>query len=162
MSWTYSGSPGSSPLDTVRFLVQDTEVTDQLLTNEEINFVITTWSPLYDSLFLAAAMCAEALAAKFAREVAVSGDGVSVGVQDLQQKYDSLATSLRDMHKQAVGAGVVGDFAGGTIFSDYFDSTIKPLSFGKGMTDNPRAGQQDFGGTSTYPGDAYPEYADWR
>ena len=51
---------------------------------------------------------AEKLAAKFAREVNVSGDGTSVGVEALQSKYEQLAVSLRDEHKARYGAGQFG------------------------------------------------------
>jgi hypothetical protein len=40
MTWTYSGNPGASVLDEVRFLIQDTDTTDQLLSNEELNYLI--------------------------------------------------------------------------------------------------------------------------
>ena len=41
MSWTYSGDPASSDLDTVRYLVQDTNVRDQLAMNEDIAYELS-------------------------------------------------------------------------------------------------------------------------
>lgn len=155
MSWSYSGSPGSSQLDTVRFYLQDTDITDQLLQDEEITFVISSWINIYPDLYWAAAECAEVISAKFAREVAVAGDGVSVGIQELQNKYEQLAANLRQRHKDSAVAPNDDFFDAGTIFDNYFDPTIQPLSFGKRMHDNRRAGQQDFGGE--IPGyDPYP------
>lgn len=158
MSWTYSGDPSASDLDEVRFYLQDTDTTDQLLSDEEIQFVIDAWYENVGSNLWAASVCAENIAAKFTREVNVSADGVSVDVSSLQQKYNDLATSLRDQHKSRYGAAG-GPMAGGTLFDDYFDSTIKPLSFGKGMHDNIRGGMQDFGGEYVYPLPEYPEDA---
>ena len=146
MTWTYSGDPSASDLDEVRFMLQDTDTTDQLMPDEEIQFVIDKWAGVVGSNIWAAAICAETLAAKFAREVSVSGDGVSVAVQDLQDKYDRLAASLREQHKTFAGSGENGAIGNGTIFDTTPDASIKPLSFGKGMHDNLRAGQQDWGG----------------
>lgn len=162
MSWTYSGSPGSSDLDTVRFYVQDTDSADQFISDEELQYLIDVWAPIYGSLIFTAAVVADVIASKFARDVTVSGDGVSVGAQELQNKYEQLGSSLRAMHKDMVGAGAgMSAFAGGTIFDDLFDQTIKPLSFSKGMHDNRRAGQQNYGGSNQSPPDSpYPYYAD--
>lgn len=160
MTWSYSGDPSASDLDTVRFHLQDTDESDQLLPDEEIQFVIDQWEPVTGSLVYAAAVCADRLAAKFAREVSVSGDGVSVGVESLQTKYEQLAMRLRQEYKDFVGTGGAPT-AGGTIFGEEFDPTIKPLSFGKGMHDNLRAGSQDYAGKGKQSGwdNGYPEDA---
>ena len=41
MTWTYSGNPSSTERDAVRFLVGDTDTNDQLLSNEEIDYLVT-------------------------------------------------------------------------------------------------------------------------
>jgi hypothetical protein len=140
MAWTYSGDPADSDLDEVRFYVQDIDPEDQLLTDESIEFLIARWTPVYGSNIMVAAMAAEALAARFAREVSYSADGVSVGVQDLQDKFDRLASSLRDQYKQYDIGG--GPDVGGVMWSDYKDPLIKPTLFAVGMNDNPLAGNQ--------------------
>lgn len=155
MSWNYSGDPADSDLDAVRFHIQDTDPDDPLMSDEEIEFLIDKWKPVYDSLLYTAAICAETLASKFAREVNVSGDGTSVGVEALQSKYEQLAVSLRDQHKEYAGVGGAPK-VGGTLFNDYFDASIKPLSFGKGMNDNPEAGNQDYGGMRAAPNEYFP------
>ena len=156
MSWSYSGDPSDSNLDEVRFWLQDTDSTDQLLTDEEIEFVIAAYAESVGSNLFAAAVCAESVAAKFAREVNVSADNVSVSIQDLQQKYENLALSLRDQYK-AKQAGAL-PLAGGMLYNEYPDTTVKPLSFGKAMHDNVRGGRQDYGGAAfQYPD--YPEDA---
>ena len=152
MSWTYSGAPGSSDLDQVRFYVQDTDPARQLLTNEEISFLIAQWSDAVNSPLYVAAVAAEVIAAKFVPEVNVSGDGISVDQGSLQQRYNDLASSLRDQYK-ALYQNQGPDLS--TILLDEFpDTTIKPLSFGVGMHDNVWAGQQNYGGEKfpVYPG----------
>jgi len=41
MTWTYSGNPANSSSDAVRFLIGDTDTTDQLISNEEIAYLVT-------------------------------------------------------------------------------------------------------------------------
>ena len=40
MAWTYSGDPGSSDRDKLRFISGDVDITRQLWTNEELDFVL--------------------------------------------------------------------------------------------------------------------------
>lgn len=146
MGWSYSGDPADGGVDEVRFLVQDTDSRDQLITDEEIEYLIAKWAPVYGSPLMTASMVAEAIAAKFAREVSYSADGVAVGVQELQTKYDQLASSLRDQYKQYdIGSGPVVE---GVLWSDGSDPTVKPTIWATGMHDNVRAGQQDYGDNS--------------
>ena len=49
MTWSYSGNPGSSLLDEVRFLIQDTDTDDQLLSNEELNYLVTAYIDPYSA-----------------------------------------------------------------------------------------------------------------
>lgn len=140
MTWSYSGDPSDSDLDAIRFFVQDTDSEDQFISNEEIEFLIDLWNPVYGNNMMIAAMVAEAISAKFAREVSYSADGVAVGVQELQQKYDALAASLRDQYKQYdIGAGTMVE---GVLYSDGDDPMVRPTLFALGMNDNPRAGSQ--------------------
>ena len=145
MTWTYSGDPAASDLDAVRFYVQDTRADFPLLTDEEIDYVLAAWQPIYDSILYTSAVCAEVIASKFAREVSVSADGVSVGANELQQKYKTLAEDLRDQWKNLGSAG-----AGAEIPSDAFagwDDSISQTVFALGIHDNPWAGRQEYGGT---------------
>lgn len=152
--WSYSGDPSDGGVDEVRFLVQDTDPNDQLISDEEIEYLVNKWMPVYGSALMTAAMVAEAIAAKFAREVAYAADGVSVGVQELQSKYDQLAASLRDQYKQYdIGAGPI---LSGVMYSDAPDPTVKPTLWAIGMNDNVRAGKQDYGSES-HDGTTYPE-----
>lgn len=49
MTWTYSGDPGASALDEVRFLIQDTDQDDQLLSDEEIEYLIDVYVDPYSA-----------------------------------------------------------------------------------------------------------------
>lgn len=105
MSWTYSGDPGTSALDAVRFWMQDIQEQRQLLQNEDINYLLNTWMPSVQSVIFVAAVGCEVVAARYADEVQVSADGVSVSVGDLQQKYMTLAEQLRDQWDEVVVPG---------------------------------------------------------
>lgn len=98
MSWTYSGDPFSSELDSVRFLLGDTDTTDKLpISDEEVTWLL---SENNDNVYFAAAAAAEQVAGQFAREVPYAADGVSYGGDELQNKYMSLAAQLREEGKR--------------------------------------------------------------
>jgi hypothetical protein len=65
MTFTYSGNPGASALDEVRFLIQDTDSNDQLLSNEEINYLLS----VYTDPYLTAISCVTTLIAQASRVV---------------------------------------------------------------------------------------------
>lgn len=143
MTWTYSGNPGSSDLDETRFYIQDVEETFQLLSDEELNFLLDKYMPVYGSTLAVGALACEILAARFAREVNVSADGVSVSTGDLMARYNDLAASLRDQYKELGSGGLAATLD--AMFSDVSLFEIEPLVFGIGFMDNYRAGQQDYG-----------------
>ena len=97
MTWSYSGNPASSNRDSVRFLIFDTDTNDQLLSNEEIDYVLTKETNVH----MAAAMCAEALAAKFARDIDRSVIGMSANPSRRPEFYLDLADRLRDQVGQS-------------------------------------------------------------
>lgn len=176
-NWTYGGkldatqnaSPTDySPLDEVRFLVQDTDPAVRLLADAEINYLIAQWignyvpssvpdqagqwqNGAYDHPLMAAHACALRIAAKFAGIPQISADGVAVNIGDLQARYESLATALKDEYERVSQTGADIDLAN-IMWSDQLDPTIRPTTFGIGMNDNPLAGQQDFGGLQDWPG----------
>ena len=53
------------------------------------------------------------------------------------------------MYKNENAGG--GPDVGGILWEDTYDPTLAPLSFWRGMHDNVRAGQQDFGGGAVPP-----------
>ena len=100
--------------------------------------------PTYQSVVYVAAVAAETVAARFAREVTYSADGVSLGTNELQQKYNDLAASLREQYRAGSVAG--NPDVGGIMVGEELDDSIKPLVWSVGMNDNRRAGQQEYGG----------------
>ena len=150
MTWSYSGDPSTSDKDAVRFYISDIDQELPLLQDEDIDFLLKRWMPVYKSLLLTAAVCCEIIAGKFARQVSVNADGVSVGIGELQNKYNELAASLRDQYKmEQQGTPLLP----GVMYDPTWDPTIKPTRFGVGFTDNYLAGQQDYG---DYDPSGYP------
>ncbi len=95
MAYTYSGDPAASDLDNVRNKLGDVDPDDTdtwLLSDEEIEAEIAT----YDNLFLAAAECAENIAARFARKVTFSIGRKSKQMSDLSEHFYKLAEKLRE------------------------------------------------------------------
>lgn len=85
MTWSYSGDPGSSILDEIRFLIQDTDTNDQLLSDEEITYLSTEYGDPYSSAIAAVL----ALIGKAARS---SEESKKVGDLSLTRKFgDRLA-----------------------------------------------------------------------
>lgn len=153
MSWTYSGDPKTSDRDAVRFWTGDVDTTRELLSDQELDFLLT--SP-YDSVLLAAAAACEVIAGRYAGEVSVSTDGTSVAVSELQNKYEQLALSLRDQYKNEA-SGL--PFEASSMWPVEHDPSIKPLNFGIGFMDNAEAGSQSFGDYDPSSDPFYPEGA---
>ena len=151
MSWTYSGDPTTSQLDEVRFYTQDVVEARQFLQDQEINYLLDTWYDTTGSVIFVSAVACTVIAAKFASEVSVSADGVSVSSSELQQKYTTLAETLRNQAKQQLDDGVASGL--NELWTLAVDDGLDPLMFGIGFNDNYEAGRQDYGDYSG--GDAY-------
>lgn len=108
MTASYSGNPAGSELDEVRFLLSDTDVTDALMTDSEINFLLDTNG---QSALQAAILGAEILSGRFARLAGVTrriGDLTVAQSQSGQAaEYRALAGDLRKRALAQSGAGVV-------------------------------------------------------
>lgn len=140
MTYSYSGDPTTSPLDEIRFLLQDVDTTDQLFSNEEILYYIAKMTDVNGSTFKTAANLAETAAARFAREVSISSDGTSISAEQLQQKYEELAVRLRAQSVEMDASGL-GPIVGGNNWDDWFFGGKK--IFRMRANDNNRAGRQD-------------------
>lgn len=109
MAWTYS--PEELGLETpeerknsVRFLVGDTDTTDQQIQDEEILFALDRTN---GNIYAAAAFSAEGIAAKFARLVTSEVDRtLRVRYSDMQAQYRALAKDLREQSMRLGGLGV--------------------------------------------------------
>ena len=139
MSWTYSGDPGYSDRDAVRFLMQDTDSSDQLTTNEEIDWILSTQPNVY----LAAARALRTLAVKFSDQgTSKSVGGLSISYSERGSKFLETARALESSAKRGVTA-VIRPYSGGISKADKeaneADSDwVKPWA-SYGMHDNPGA-----------------------
>lgn len=141
--WSYSGDPASSDKDEVRFYTQDVIEQRPLLQDEEIQFLLIEWLEQMGSILFVAATACEIIAAKFAAEVSVSADGVSVSSGDLQQRYMNLAEQLREQAHIKLDDDVSMGLE--ELWDVGLDAGIDPLMFGIGFHDNWEAGRQDYG-----------------
>lgn len=136
MTWTYSGDPGASDLDQLRFTIGDTDTTDQQLTDEELNYLLTDRG----SVAGAAVSALHALIAKYTRLV-------DQRTGDIDIKYSQLLQGYRDLLAQITSVGglasIVPDniYAGGISESDKEtveqDTDRVAPQFSLGMHDNP-------------------------
>jgi len=92
MTFTYSGDPSTSTRNYVRFLLNDTDSTDALFSDEEINYVITEWS---GDAYEAARELAEILIARFAR--LADSTSKSVGDISVSESYSSKITHYKEL-----------------------------------------------------------------
>lgn len=95
MAWTYSGNPGASDLDLIRFLIQDTDSQDQLLSNEELLYL----DGIYGDAYAAAIAAVTALIAKGSRVESESKSvaGLSLSIQSgaRVQQWETLIKYLQ-------------------------------------------------------------------
>jgi len=135
VTWTYT-DPSDGPKDAVRFIVGDIDTDDQLVSDEEIFFLLDEFSDVY----VTAASVAEAIAAQFAREITHSGDGLSFSGSDLHKHYMDLAERLRQLAKRRKRAGA-GPYVGGISWAEREaadkDSDKIPTAFRSHMHDHP-------------------------
>lgn len=113
MSWTYSKNPLSSDRDAVRFKIGDTNSDDQQLSNEEITYLLTT----YTSVEKAAVEAARTLIAKYARLVDKTVGDLSISYSQRLAAYKDLLTTL-ETGMLTSGALVAAPYAGGLTHSD--------------------------------------------
>jgi hypothetical protein len=159
MTWTYGGNPGSNARDGIRFLIGDTDTSDQLLSDEEIAWVnnqVTGSDTSTDSLYTVAYRCMVAIASKFSRlaDQAVGDMRVS-----MSQKAKGAREQAKELKRLAESeGGTPTPYAGGISVSDKeidLDNSdlVKP-SFSQGQFAN----TSDYGaGPSTAPGNMLDE-----
>lgn len=111
MTWTYSGNPSSSTRDEVRFLVGDTDTTDQLVSDEEIAYSVAE----QPTTMLAAALVAQSIASKFARKADKSVGDLSIAYSQQAKAYQDLEKRLRET---AARRGSAAPYCGGISVSD--------------------------------------------
>lgn len=95
MTWTYSGDPGASALDEVRFLIQDTDTADQLLSDEELAYLIAAYDDAYGAAVAAVGILI-ATASRVVEESKTVGDlSLSVKSGARLAQWQALMDSLK-------------------------------------------------------------------
>ena len=118
--WHYSGDPSTSNRDNVRFRVGDTDITDGLVSDEEIDFALTESS----SVYAAAAFVCDHIAARFSREADKSvsasvGQSVTHHLSQRAAAFRALAKALR---QEGSAATVGAPYCGGISIADKADN----------------------------------------
>jgi hypothetical protein len=127
MSFSYSGNPGTSPRDQVRFLIGDVTATPQSLQDAEVDYLLSQYPTSTEQ---AAAAAAEAMADRYAGLSATSkrvGDlSLSYDYAGTGTRFTAIARRLRQKH-WGLGVALMADES--------------EKSFAVGMDDIPRLGQ---------------------
>ena len=125
MAWTYDVTTNRGK---VRFMVGDTDTTDQLLTDAEVDFLLGEEGNNY----LAAASAAKAIAAKYSRQADRTVGDLSINASQRAEAYLTLAIEL-----EVKGRGFGVPFAGGVSIASkqgYEESTdLMPPRFYRGL-----------------------------
>jgi len=108
MAFTYGGDPSNSNREAVRFWCGDTDSSDQLLADAEIDYILT----LESKVIQAAATACEMIASKFAREADTKNGALSVKASQRAAAYEKRASLLRSKTNREVEV-----FAGGLTVS---------------------------------------------
>ena len=133
-SWSYiSTAPFSSSMSEIRLRIGDTSSSNTFLMDEEIQGVVDNTG---GGNTMAAAVCADIIAATVARKVSISEGAFSASLQMQYQHYRSLAKRLR--LEARTGSGVVygGGMSAADVSSVESDSNRVKPSFEIGQFDS--------------------------
>jgi hypothetical protein len=138
MTFTYSGDPSTSTRNYVRFLLNDTDSTDALFSDEELNYVISEWS---GDAYNAARECAEILIARFSR--LADSSSKSVGDISVSESYSSKVTHYKELAesllRRQMRKSPPKPFANAQALKSTNDRIVDDFNtdFYVGITDNP-------------------------
>lgn len=127
MAWTYDPTnlgtaTLAEQLDSVRFLVGDTDTNDQQVQDEVIAFALEQFN---GNIYSSAAFVARGIAAKYSRLVDTDLDGqLAESYSQLQKHYKDLAKEL-EMQSLTNSAGL-GFSAGGINVSEMYTARLDP------------------------------------
>ena len=113
--------------DKIRLLVGDTDDDHQMLADNEIAFFLAQNG---DDLYMTAAMCCEAIASKFARDVDYRFSTMWQNASEAYDHYKDRAETYRAL--QATQSAVIPAFQSGPGMDEEY-----PEIFWYGMNDNP-------------------------
>jgi hypothetical protein len=143
VAFTYGADPANSDRDAVRLLIGDTDSADQLLQDSEVDYFLGLFGTSGSARVRPAAIrSCDAIAAKFARQVDTTNQGLSVGASKRMEHYQALASELRA--QQGTEATV---FLGGSSYSEAQtldqNSDLIPPAFRRGQDDYNRPEDYD-------------------
>lgn len=119
MAWTYGGDPASNARDAIRFLIGDTDTTDQLLNDDEIAWVnneVTGSDTATTGLYDVSYRCCLIVASKFSRMADKSVGDLRVDMSQKAKGYRDQASELKEL---AAREGLVPTpYLGGMTISD--------------------------------------------
>ena len=141
MTWSYSGDPGASSLDELRFILGDTDESDQQLSDEELLFLLREHG---GSAPTAAIGACRRLVAKYTRCVDQKTGDIDIKYSSRVSQYEQLLAHLRAGLVPTPYAGGISKADIETVQDD--DDRQGPI-FALGMFDNPSDDPQQSGGT---------------
>jgi len=122
MTWSYTGNPVDSAKDEIRFLVGDTVTAAQLVSDEEIAYVVALHPKVAGRAnYAAASMIAYTIAGTFASKRNKTVGSLSISYGEQSDKYSTMAANYGRLSTM----GINGKGA---------NRTAKPLLFGGGGT----------------------------
>lgn len=134
MSFFYSEDPTTSDKDAVRFLIGDTDDSDPLVQDEELNYLLGR----FPQVEIAAANACEAIAARFARAADEKTGPTSKKFSQISANYRTRGKELRTT---SLTAELTAPLFGGVKIDDNRtldqDTSLIQPSFKVGADDNP-------------------------
>ena len=135
MTWSYSGDPGNSDRDAIRFRITDTTENDPLVTDEEIAYALA----LRGTVGGASVFLTKQIALRFARlATTVERGRTREEYQDRSKWFDQLATQLAeeagDSPAATAGINVASTTRAGVEAADSDSGRTRGV-FGIGMQD---------------------------
>jgi hypothetical protein len=139
MSWSYQDTMPRD-IDKVRFYLGDTDSTDPLVTDEEIDFALSEGG----SVRAAASLCSDRLAAQYARLADLSEGQLKISYSQRYKQFREIAASVKSYSR---GRIISLPTAGGILVSDKdaaeADTNRVAPSFTVDILDNPNVGNLD-------------------
>jgi hypothetical protein len=136
VSWTYSGNPSTSVGDQVRFLVEDTDPNEQLLSDEEIAYLLQS---VDGKPYTAAAQGLWQVWVKLSRQADSSVGDVHKVLSRRAEHFEGLYREMQRRARAVEGSSIFDGSIDGSLLIDGDAVDASPY-FRGGQMDNPWAG----------------------
>lgn len=127
-TWTYGNDPAGSTLDRIRFLIGDTQDTDQLASDQELQWLLSE-----HGVYPGAARACLAIAARFARCMDRSTGSLSRSYSQKFQHYRELATQLEEGQEKKLALPFAGGYSRAQKDARKDDIETVPSAFQRGQ-----------------------------